>query len=266
MSIGGGEMKVACVQLDIAFGAPKENFLKVEEKVREAASLGAKIVVLPEMWNTGYDLKRLKEIADLEGETTKKLFSRLSKELNIHIVGGSVSTKKGEQFYNTMYVTNSHGEIISEYNKAHLFKLMDEHHYLEEGNEKNLFTLDGIKMGGIICYDLRFPEWIRTHVLSGAKVMFIPAQWPDARIDHWKILLQARAIENQIFIIAVNRVGSDPNNSFNGNSMVIAPWGEVLWVGENEEKVKIVDIDINEIEDVRKRIPIFQDRREVLYK
>lgn len=265
MSIGGGEMKVACVQLDIAFGKPEENFHNVKGKVREAASFGAKVVVLPEMWNTGYDLTRLEEIADVEGQDTKKLFTELSKELSIYIIGGSVSTKKGNKFYNTMYVTNDYGDIIAEYNKAHLFKLMDEHLYLEEGNEKNLFTVDGTEMSGIICYDLRFPEWTRVHALNGAKVMFIPAQWPDKRIDHWKILLQARAIENQIFIVAVNRVGSDPNNFFDGNSMVIAPWGEILWTGGNEEAVQIVDINLTEVEEVRNRIPVFLDRREVLY-
>ncbi|TQR16212.1 carbon-nitrogen family hydrolase [Psychrobacillus vulpis] len=259
-------MKVACVQLDIAFGNPKENFITVEKKIRDAASLGADIIVLPEMWNTGYDLTRLAEIADVEGEDTKRLLTKLSKELSIHIVGGSVSTKKGDNFFNTMYVVNSLGEIIAEYDKAHLFKLMDEHHYLEAGNGKNLFSLDGIEMGGIICYDLRFPEWIRSHVLDGAKIIFVPAQWPDKRIDHWKILLQARAIENQCYVVAVNRVGKDPNNSFNGNSMVIAPWGEILWTGENEETVKVVELTLSEIEEVRKRIPIFQDRRETLYK
>ena len=265
MSIGGGEVKVACVQLDMAFGAPTENFHKVEQKVREAAALGAKIVVLPEMWNTGYDLTRLEEIADVDGNKTKKLFSDLSKELNIHIVGGSVSTKKGDNFFNTMYVTDTAGEVVAEYNKAHLFKLMDEHHYLNEGNEKNLFSIDGVQMAGIICYDLRFPEWTRVHALDGAKVMFIPAQWPDKRIDHWKVLLQARAIENQMFVVAVNRVGKDPNNSFDGNSMVIAPWGEILWTGANEETTGIVELDLEIIEEVRNRIPIFQDRREVLY-
>lgn len=265
MSIGGGEMKIACVQLDIAFGEPKENFQKVEEKIREAASLGADIVVLPELWNTAFDLTRLEEIADLEGEQTKSLLTRLSKELDMHIVGGSVAIKKGDQFYNTTYVTNSLGELIAEYDKAHLFKLMDEHLYLQAGNEKNLFTLDGVEMGGIICYDLRFPEWTRMHALNGAKVMFIPAQWPDKRMDHWKTLLQARAIENQMIIVAVNRVGEDPNNVFDGNSMVIGPWGEVLWTGANEEVVQIVDINFDEIQDVRERIPVFLDRREELY-
>ena len=266
MFVGGDVLKVACVQLDIDFGNPQANFSKVEKKIREAALLGAKIVVLPEMWNTAYDLTRLNEIADVEGEQTKSLFKKLSREYQISIVGGSVSTKKSGEFYNTMYVTNEAGEIVAEYDKAHLFKLMDEHHYLEAGNSKNLFDLAGIQMAGIICYDLRFPEWIRVHTLNGAKIVFVPAQWPDKRIDHWKILLQARAIENQCFIVAVNRVGSDPNNSFNGNSMIIAPWGEVLWVGGNEEMIQIVDVQIEQIEEVRTRIPVFSDRREELYK
>lgn len=265
MSIGGVEMKIACVQLDIAFGEPKENFKKVETKIREAAEKGAEIVVLPEMWNTAYDLSRLEDIADREGSETKSLLSKLAKELHIHIVGGSVSTKKGNGFYNTMYVANTHGEIVAEYDKAHLFKLMDEHVYLEAGNEKNIFALNDVQMGGVICYDLRFPEWFRALSLNGAKIIFVPAQWPDKRIDHWKILLQARAIENQCFIVGVNRVGEDPNNSFNGNSMVIGPWGELLWTGNNEETIEIVEIEIEEVEKVRQRIPVFQDRREKLY-
>ncbi|MEK5215561.1 carbon-nitrogen family hydrolase [Psychrobacillus sp. FSL H8-0487] len=258
-------MRIACVQLNIAFGDPKENFRKVEEKVRKAAMLNAEIVVLPEMWNTGYDLTNLEEIADVNGEDTKSLLARLAKELHIHIIGGSVSTKRGNHFFNTMYVVNNIGEVIAEYDKAHLFKLMDEHLYLEAGTDKNIFTLNDVDMGGVICYDLRFPEWFRTHSLAGAKVIFVPAQWPAGRIDHWKILLQARAIENQCFIVAVNRVGEDLNNSFNGNSMVIAPWGEVLWLGAEEETIGLVEINLDEVDEVRKRIPVFQDRRVDIY-
>lgn len=258
-------MRIACVQLNIAFGDPKENFRKVEEKVRKGAMLNAEIVVLPEMWNTGYDLTNLEEIADVNGEDTKSLLARLAKELHIHIIGGSVSTKRGNHFFNTMYVVNNIGKVIAEYDKAHLFKLMDEHLYLEAGTDKNIFTLNDVDMGGVICYDLRFPEWFRTHSLAGAKIIFVPAQWPAGRIDHWKILLQARAIENQCFIVAVNRVGEDLNNSFNGNSMVIAPWGEVLWLGAEEETIGLVEINLDEVDKVRKRIPVFQDRRVDIY-
>lgn len=265
MSIGVSKMRIACVQLGIAFGNPKENFRNVEEKIRKAAMLNAEIVVLPEMWNTGYDLTNLEVTADINGEETKNLLTRLASELHIHIVGGSVSTQKNNHFFNTMYVVNSTGELIAEYDKAHLFKLMGEHLYLEAGTSKNIFTLNDVEMGGVICYDLRFPEWFRVHSLAGAKVIFVPAQWPAARVDHWKILLQARAIENQCFIVAVNRVGEDPNNSFNGNSMVIAPWGEVLWVGADEETIGLVDVNMDDVEEVRKRIPVFKDRRVDLY-
>ena len=105
-----------------------------------------------------------------------------------------------------MYTFNRNGELVGEYSKAHLFRLMDEHLYLEAGDEMNRFALDDIEAAGVICYDIRFPEWLRAHALQGAKVLFIPAQWPTPRIDHWKTLLQARAIENQCFVIAVNRI------------------------------------------------------------
>ncbi|KAA9014509.1 carbon-nitrogen family hydrolase [Niallia endozanthoxylica] len=259
-------MKIAVIQMDIEFGQPEKNFTKVEAAVKEAAENKADMIVLPEMWNTGYALKQLETLADQNGERTKALLSTLANQYRVNIVGGSVATKKQGEFYNTMFVANRTGTIVSEYDKAHLFKLMDEHVYMNAGNNVNTFELDDITCGGVICYDLRFPEWIRAHVLKGAKIMFIPAQWPTPRIDHWQLLLQARAIENQCFIVAVNRVGSDPANTFNGHSMVIAPWGDVLISGHMEEGIYYTDIDLQEVDNVRSTIPIFQDRRTELYK
>lgn len=258
-------MKIACVQMDISYGNPEINFAKVEKSIREAANHQADVVVLPEMWNTGYALDRLAELADHEGKRTKALLSELARELHIYIVGGSVSTKKGEHFFNTMYVADRSGRLIAEYDKVHLFKLMDEHHFLHAGQAKNTFEIDGITCGGVICYDLRFPEWTRAHVLEGAKVLFIPAEWPAQRIDHWQLLLQARAIENQCFIVAVNRVGEDPNNHFNGHSMVIAPWGDLLLSGNTQAGIDYAELDLKELNRVQKTIPIFRDRRTDLY-
>ena len=258
-------MKVACVQMDIEFGNPANNFKQVESKIREAVKLGGEIIVLPEMWNTAYALEELATLADPEGMRTKELLTNLAKELNVHIIGGSVSTKRGEDYYNTMYVINNRGRVISQYDKAHLFNLMNEHLYLKAGNEKNLFSIQDLQMAGVICYDLRFPEWFRTHALAGAKVIFVPAQWPAKRVDHWRILLQARAIENQCYIVAVNRVGNDPDNEFSGHSMVVSPWGEILWTAVDNEEIGIVDLDMSVTEDVRKRMSVFQDRREELY-
>ncbi|MGX9133062.1 carbon-nitrogen family hydrolase [Rummeliibacillus sp. JY-2-4R] len=257
-------MKIGCIQLNVAFGDVEKNFTRAESFIREAASSGAELIILPEMWNTGYALEKLEELADINGERTKKFLQSLATELHIQIIGGSVATKKGEDFFNTMYTVNDRGEIVGEYDKAHLFRLMDEHLYLSAGEGKNNFELGDVKAAGVICYDIRFPEWLRLHALNGAKVLFVSAQWPTARIDHWKVLLQARAIENQCFIIAVNRISNKPEN-FNGQSMVIEPWGEVLWTGGEDEELAIVDVDFSKVDEVRKKIPVYDDRRPELY-
>lgn len=264
MSRGVVEMKIGCIQLNVGFGKVEQNYERAEKFIRQAASKGAEIVVLPEMWNTGYALEKLPELADENGERTKAFLQGLAKELHIHIVGGSVATKQNDKFYNTMYIYNHDGELVSEYSKVHLFRLMDEEKYLEAGNHMNRFALGEVEAGGVICYDIRFPEWLRAHALAGAKVLFVSAQWPTPRIDHWKTLLQARAIENQCFVIAVNRISSKPEN-FNGQSMIIEPWGEVLWTGAEDEELAIVDVDFSVVDEVRGRIPVYDDRRPGLY-
>ncbi|HSJ37582.1 MAG TPA: carbon-nitrogen family hydrolase [Planococcus sp. (in: firmicutes)] len=258
-------MKIACVQMDIEFGKPDVNFQRVAKYLAEAAENGADTIVLPEMWNTGYALTELDELADSNGRTLEFL-KGFAKEHGVNIVGGSVSTKKEDGFYNTMYVVNREGELVNEYDKAHRFGLMDEHIHLEEGQSLGTFTLEDTVCGGVICYDIRFPEWIRAQALNGAKLIFVPAEWPAARIDHWRVLLQARAIENQCFIVASNRVGSDPNNEFGGSSMIIAPWGEIRMDMKMEEGIGYAELDLAEVEEVRKRIPVFEDRRVNMYK
>lgn len=257
-------MKIGCIQLNVGFGKVDENYERAEKLIREAAAGGAEIIVLPEMWNTGYALEKLAELADENGERSKGFLSKLAKELAVHIVGGSVAVKREGEFFNTMYTYNKDGELVGEYSKVHLFRLMDEHLYLQAGNAMNRFNLDGLEAGGAICYDIRFPEWLRAQALDGAKVLFIPAQWPTPRIDHWKILLQARAIENQCFVIAVNRIARKVEN-FNGQSMVIGPWGEVLWTGAEDEELAIIDVDFSSVDEVRERIPVYEDRRPQLY-
>ena len=257
-------MKIGIIQLNVGFGKVEQNFERAEAFIREAASKGAEIVVLPEMWNTGYALEKLPELADKNGERTKAFLSALASELNVHIVGGSVAIERDGKFYNTAYTFNRSGQQVGEYSKAHLFKLMNEHQYLEAGNSMNRFNLGGLEAAGVICYDIRFPEWLRSHALEGAKVLFVPAQWPTERIDHWKTLLQARAIENQCFVVAVNRIANKVQN-FNGQSMVIEPWGEIVWTGGETEELAIVDVDFAKVDEVRNRIPVYADRRPELY-
>jgi len=258
-------MKVALIQFAIKYGRPNANYERVETEIKQAVIKGASVIVLPELWNTGFDLKRLDDIADVDGERTKRLLSRLSKELGIYIVGGSVAIKKEGLFYNTMYVTNIEGEIISAYDKVHLFSMTNEHHYLTAGDQLSSFLIEDVPMAGVICYDIRFPEWMRRQVVEGAKLIFVPAQWPGKRIDHWKILLQARAIENQCFVIAVNSMFNHQNKDFSGQSMVISPTGEVLWTGKDVEETGVVDIQLDTVDQVRSKMSIFDDRRISLY-
>ncbi|WP_180271034.1 carbon-nitrogen family hydrolase [Anoxybacillus flavithermus] len=258
-------MNIACIQMDIAFGAPEKNKQTVGRYMEQMAR-DVDVVVLPELWTTGYDLTRLTDIADEDGEETKTFLSELARTYDVHIVGGSVAKKVADNITNTMYVVNRNGDVVCEYSKLHLFKLMDEHLYLQAGETTGLFSLGETTCAGVICYDIRFPEWIRAHTLHGAEVLFVVAEWPLARLHHWRTLLMARAIENQCYIVACNRAGKDRNNEFAGHSMIIDPWGNVLAEGDEQEAVIKATIDIHEVQRVRARIPIFSDRRPDVYK
>ncbi|MED4797656.1 nitrilase-related carbon-nitrogen hydrolase, partial [Priestia megaterium] len=164
-------VKITCLQLDIAFGNPTKNRKYIEQKMTEALKENPDILVLPELWDTAYDLTRLDEIADDEGQQAKQLISQFAKTNEVNIVAGSIAKKTEQGVTNTMYIFDRKGREVSEYSKLHLFKLMDEHLYLEAGTAKNLFTLEQSLCAGVICYDIRFPEWIRVHTSSGAEVL-----------------------------------------------------------------------------------------------
>jgi omega-amidase len=257
--------KIACIQMDIAFGNPEQNYKKASRLIDQANANKPDIIVLPELWTTGYDLDNLNVTAEAEANKAKGFFMEAAVKYHSHFIGGSVANKTEAGIENTMLIFDKNGEQAGTYSKLHLFKLMDEHLYLAAGKEKGLFSLDGHKFAGLICYDIRFPEWVRAHALNDVEALFVVAEWPIQRLEHWRALLIARAIENQCFVIACNRAGSDPNNKFAGHSMVIGPWGDVLAEGEEGEEILFAEIDLNEVKDARSRIPIFTDRRPELY-
>lgn len=259
------QKKIALIQMDVTYGDPKVNFARVNKWMKDAVQSGAEMVVLPELWDTGYDLKRFDVLADKDAHATTEFLSDLAKQHNVTIIGGSVAEDSKDGMKNTMLVIDQNGELVHKYSKLHLFQLMDEHLHLVEGQDEADFELDGVPSAGFICYDIRFPEWLRKSAVNGAKVMYVVAEWPKSRIDHWRTLLQARAIENQCYVIACNRIGSDPNNEFGGMSLVVDPWGEIITEGGSEEKMILSEIDLDKVDEVRKRIPIFQDRRAEWY-
>jgi omega-amidase len=260
------KFNIACLQMDIAYGNPIKNYQKAEKLIEKALSEKPDIIVLPELWTTGYDLTRLYEIADKDAIQTIEFLKLAAKKYQVHFVGGSVANRGETGVKNTLLIINKQGNLVHQYNKLHLFKLMDEHLFLEAGAEKGLFELEDCQFAGVICYDIRFPEWIRSHTADGAEALFVVAEWPAPRLNHWRSLLIARAIENQCYVIACNRSGKDPASTFFGHSMIIDPWGEIVAeAGENEE-ILTAEIEMDLVKETRKKIPVFEDRLPEYYK
>lgn len=261
-------LRLAIIQMNIEAGNPDRNFARMEEKLAEATALTPKpdLIVLPEMWNTGYALQEIQTLADPEGERTKRVVSAFCREHGIGVYAGSIANRKqSQQVVNTSFVFDVNGDVVGEYSKIHLFQLMNEHLHLEAGGTPGQLALKGHEAGMMICYDLRFPELARKLALGGAKILFVPAQWPHPRLHHWRTLLQARAIENQLFVVSCNTVGESGGSSFFGHSMVVDPWGQVLAEGQEEEAIITAEIDLALVDEVRGRIPVFADRRPELY-
>ncbi|MDO3678100.1 carbon-nitrogen family hydrolase [Paenibacillus ehimensis] len=265
--MAGQLWNLALLQMDIAIGEPERNFAKLESLLDEAVAHDTKpdVIVFPEMWNTGYALDRIQELADHYGERTEALLSAFSRKHGVNIIGGSIAEKRDNGVYNTIFAYDRHGNRAGDYSKIHLFRLMDEEKFLQSGDRAGELQLDGIPAGMMICYDIRFPELARKLALGGAQILFVPAEWPNPRLHHWRTLLMARAIENQMFVVSCNRVGVSGTTEFFGHSMVIDPWGEVLAEGGEAETIVRAAVDLSQVPAVRSKIPVFEDRRPSLY-
>lgn len=263
----GSLLQLALIQMHVDAGNPDANFVRLETKLNEAMNGLVKpdMIMLPEMWNTGYALEQINELADQDGERTKALLSAFSRNHKVQIFGGSIAEKRADGVYNTTYVFNEQGEIHAEYSKIHLFRLMDEEKHLKQGDKLGLLNVSGTDAGMMICYDIRFPELARKLAVNGAKLLFVPAQWPNPRLHHWRTLLMARAIENQMFVIACNRCGTSGTSTFFGHSLIIDPWGEIIAEAGEDEAIIRAEIDLTLVDAVRSKIPVFEDRRPQLY-
>ena len=257
-------MQVTCIQLDITLGNVEENKKKAAIYIEKAAKSGAKVVVLPELWTTGYCLETIGHLIE-DQEEIIKLLKNLAKQNEVTIVGGSIPTKNVDKLYNTLIVISKEGKLIKEYSKVHLFRLMNEHLYLNSGTSDGMFEIGNNQAAGMICYDLRFPEWFRMHAINGAEIIFVVAEWPTPRINQWKVMLQSRAIENQCYIVGCNRVGTDESNEFGGHSLIIDPYGTVLAEGGEREELITAQINLSLVTEARQYIPILSDRQPEMY-
>jgi omega-amidase len=262
-------LTITLVQMDCRLGEPELNFQRAGELIAEASRRGSQLAILPELWSTGYDLEHAEQHASTlaengDGEGWFGCFARLARQHGLWLTGSLLESRNG-RFFNCMPVYSPQGDLVAVYRKIHLFRLMQEEQFLASGDETTLLDAPWGRAGLAICYDLRFPEIFRGYALAGACLLILPAEWPHPRREHWRILLRARAIENQCYVAACNRVGSSKGSDFFGASTVLDPWGEPLIEGGEVESLLTVSVDLAQVEVVRQRIPVFTDRRPGLY-
>ncbi len=258
------DMIVSVAQIDVAWGQPEVNLARASEWIAEARRRGSDLVVFPELWTTAYDLVRAGQYASTPDEGVFRSLSQLARQHHIYITG-SVLKRQQDAIYNCAPLFSPAGDLLGDYDKIHLFRLMDEDKYLTAGRRTPLFDLPWGRCALGICYDLRFPELFRKYALAGAELILIPAEWPYPRLEHWRTLLRARAIENQCFVVACNRVGRGGDAQFFGHSAVIDPWGRCLVEAGESEILLTVSLDLRLVQDVRRQLTVFDDRRPDVY-
>lgn len=259
-------MKIALIQMNVLQGAKQQNQKQAAQMIAESAENGAKVVVLPELWNSGYDFGNLAEHVEPIDGSTASFLAEQAKLHDTYLIGGSFTQQDKENVYNTSLTYAPSGKLINQYSKIHLIGLMQEDKYLSAGEHYHTFLLHDTLASVIICYDLRFPELIRAHAVEGASILFVPAQWPVQREEHWLALLRARAIENQMYVAGTNLVGHNENDTFCGKSIIYDPWGEVVAKADDQQQILYGEIDVKLVEKIRREIPVFQDRVPHLYR
>lgn len=258
-------LTLALLQTDVVLGDPHANLTQAEKWVARVAAQGAEMALLPELWATGYALEQAHSLADPLGEGVFAAMARWAEKYGL-AVGGSHLEKTPEGVYNTFALYGSDGSLWGAYRKIHLFGPMTEILYLSPGDRVEVVQSPWGALGLAICYDLRFPEIFRLQAVAGARLFLLVAEWPRSRIDHWHILLRARAVENQAFVAAVNRVGRDKRHLFGGGSSVVGPDGKLLGRLGNLPDALLLEVDLSQADVVRQRFSPLRDRRPEAYR
>jgi len=270
------ERKFIVAAIQLCSNEDKAGNLKLVSKfIDNAVKAGADVAVLPEMFSCcGHTKVMVENAEEIPGDTINSLSDK-ARMHGIYIVCGSIFEKvEKNKVHNTSVIVGRNGEILAKYSKIHLFDvdIQDKIRYKESENvvagEKIVTTnLGNVKVGMSICYDLRFCELYRSLALNGAQMIFIPSAFTSTTGEyHWEPLVKARAIENQVFVVAANQIGTSPNNiTCYGKSMIVDPWGRVLAKAEDNENVVLAEIDLDLLEEVRTEIPLFEHRRTDLY-
>lgn len=253
-------MKIALYQMNIQWENKENNYLCVEAKLIESQEKKIDLFLLPEMSFTGFSMNT--EITKESNLKTVNKMTDYAKKYHIAIGFGWVKDY-GEKSENHYTIVDKEGKIVSDYVKIHPFSFSGEDRKFKGGERINVFELNGVKFSTFICYDLRFPEIFQI-ASKEAHVILVPANWPQKRRGHWKCLLRARAIENQVYIIAVNCVGEIDGVTYSSDSCVINPNGEILIEVFGQENILEYDL-VDDVLDFRNTFGVKNDRREDLY-
>lgn len=251
-------LNIHALQPDSIWEDKAANFMKVRALLRATPPAPQSLVVLPEMFGTGFSCA-LDVTAEPEGGETEVFLKSLAAEHECCVLGGVVTRGGDGQARNQALAVSPEGTVLARYTKMRPFSLGGEAEVHVRGSTPVLFEWGGFKIAPLVCYDLRFPELAREAVKMGAEVLVYMAAWPVKRFQHWITLLQARAIENQAYVIGVNRTGTDPHFSYNGRSLVVDPHGVIIADAGEREHVISTPIERAVVTDWRAQFPGLRD-------
>jgi omega-amidase len=242
----------------------KSNLSMLEQKIKSIREK-TEIIILPEMFSTGFSMRAEDLAESMDGETVNWM-RKIAAEKKVVLTGSVIIKDKGH-YYNRLIWMLPDGSY-GVYDKRHCFAYAGEDKHFTAGSKRLIASVNGWKINLLICYDLRFPAWSRQASSGGPEleydVLIYVANWPDRRIHAWKTLLCARAIENQSYVVGVNRVGDDGNGiHYPGESMVIDPMGEVLYHKKEEEDIFTITLDKIHLQNVREKLPFWKDADEL---
>lgn len=254
-------MNVVCCQLDIAWEDKPANHAKIEALLEQSAPAKGALVVLPEMFATGFSMN-VNAITDNASRETENFLAHTAARRKTFVLGGTVNSGADGRGRNECVVFSPLGREVARYCKLHPFTFGGEAEHYTAGSGVQIFRVGEFNVAPFICYDLRFPEIFRAAAKRGANLFTVIANWPSTRIDHWTTLLKARAIENQAYVVGVNRCGDDPHLSYPGRSVIFDPHGRVVAEADAREGTISADLDVQALIDYRRELPFLKDMRQ----
>jgi predicted amidohydrolase len=255
-------VRIALIQMDLAWENPEENHRRARIRLEEAKRRGARLALLPEMFCTGFSMES-ERIAQPAGGPSEMFLRSAARELGLWVLA-SLPEAGAPKPRNMAILAGPDGDA-SRYAKIHPFTFGGEHRVYTAGDRIVTVSIDGVRVTPFVCYDLRFPEPFRL-AADDTDLFAVVANWPEARREHWRTLLRARAIENLCYVAGVNRVGEGGGLRYTGDSAVISPWGEVLVEGSADDAVLVAEVDPAVVRDARAKFPALADRRPEAYR